>query len=51
MYKAQYRGEDVAVKMMMIDESDVEKLNREIEIMSKLRSPFIVLFVGAAVFL
>eukprot|EP01088_Endostelium_zonatum_P006348 TRINITY_DN18468_c0_g1_i1.p1 TRINITY_DN18468_c0_g1~~TRINITY_DN18468_c0_g1_i1.p1 ORF type:complete len:1043 (-),score=184.05 TRINITY_DN18468_c0_g1_i1:31-3159(-) len=52
VYKGSWRGTTVAVKKLLnddMDEADYKEFVREVEIMSGLRHPHVVLFLGACV--
>eukprot|EP01107_Rhizomastix_libera_P002924 TRINITY_DN15098_c0_g1_i1.p1 TRINITY_DN15098_c0_g1~~TRINITY_DN15098_c0_g1_i1.p1 ORF type:complete len:1328 (+),score=282.58 TRINITY_DN15098_c0_g1_i1:19-4002(+) len=53
VYKGKYRGMDVAVKEIkswgISDPRIIEEIHREVDLMQKLRSPYIVTFVGSVI--
>ncbi len=52
VYRGQYKGQDVAVKMLkyqdIVDEKTVEEFEREIQLLSELKNPGIVSLIGAS---
>lgn len=50
VHKGQWRGQDVAVKILKyqwVDEEVMRQFDREIDLLNRLRSPYVVNFVGA----
>eukprot|EP00698_Gefionella_okellyi_P004620 TRINITY_DN14226_c0_g1_i1.p1 TRINITY_DN14226_c0_g1~~TRINITY_DN14226_c0_g1_i1.p1 ORF type:complete len:576 (-),score=90.03 TRINITY_DN14226_c0_g1_i1:106-1833(-) len=50
VYQASYRGQTVAVKRMKreLTDSELQAFAREVEIVSSLRSPYVIMFIGAS---
>lgn len=46
VYSGEFRGQQVAVKIFNSDMIDVEKLQSEIQMISSIRSPYVVVFYG-----
>lgn len=50
VHRGEWRGQDVAVKILKyqwVDDEVLKQFDREIDLLNKLRSPYVVNFVGA----